>query len=244
MLNELFSRIGKSISPSGGGAVAAVSAKKTGFLPYGTFISENTLLSYGDVGGVNTAIGTFYRQVYADGSGGTYTSDTIVTYYPSGTELRQESGSTDIYLCSGYYSVGGYTNRWFADGSGGFYTGTTGGYTSYGTYIASCDGYDYYSDGNGSYYSQGGSSYPSYGTWLDGNSSDITYYFSNEFISQTFVVGSSNYNVYADGNGGTYSESGSSYVSYGTQLGSYYDYNSYTTYYIYSDGMGGVYTFN
>ena len=244
MLNKLFSRIGKSIAPSGGGVVSAVSAKKEGNLPYGTFVSEETIIYFTDVATVNTAIGTFYRTRYADGNGGTYFIDSSVTYYEYGTTLRTDNGEYTVNICSGTFSVGSWGVTYYSDGVGGYFQYGGVSYLPYGTYITSCDGYDHYSDGNGSSYSQGGYSAPSDGTLLTSSSSDITYYFSNEFISTNLVVGSSYYNTYADGTGGSYSESGSNYVSYGTQLGSYYDYNSYTTYYIYSDGMGGVYTFN
>lgn len=250
MLNKLFSRIGKSIAPSGGGVVSAVSVKKEGNLPYGTFISEETMIAYGDVGGVSTGIGTFYRQVYADGFGGTYTSDTIVTYYSFGTVLRQESGSIDISLCSGYYSVGGYTNSWYADGSGSYYTGSTGGYSSYGTYLTNCDGYNHYSDGNGGYYSESdgsgggsGSSYPSYGTTTGNGGSGDNYI---EINGSSYMNGTYSYTEYHDGNGGYYNSYSYNYQSYGYNFtsSSYYDEGMMSTVYVNynSDGSGGYYT--
>jgi len=249
MLNRLFSLIGKSIAPSGKGVVSAVFSRgvATSFPPYGTFISEETMLAYGDVGGVNTAIGTFYRQIFADGSGGTYTEDSAVTYYSYGTELRQESGSYQISVCSGNWSVGGYTNYWYADGSGGYYTGSSGGYTSYGTYITNCDGYNYYSDGSGSYYTESdgssGSSYPSYGTTTGNTGSG---YNQIEINGSYYQNGTYDHVEYHDGSGGYYYSYSYSYLSYGTEITSsyYYDESSmtgYTTYYL-SDGSGGYYT--
>jgi hypothetical protein len=242
MLNKLFSLIGVSISASGGGVTPAATqfVYNVSFPAYGTFISEETLTDNEDVGGVNTAVGSYSRAVYADGVGGTYIEESSTNFYSYGTELRQESGTIDISLCGGNYSAGGYTNYWYSDGAGGYWTNTQGGYTPYGAYLANCDGNNHYSDGNGSYYSEsdgsgGGTSYPSYGeySYSDG---DYTYYH--------------------DGNGGTYSTytgGGTSYPSYGeysnsgtydNQIevnGSYYNNGSYS-YMEYHDGMGGTYS--
>lgn len=246
MLNELFSRIGKSITPSGGGVVAAVSAKKTGFLPEGTFISEIEILYYGDVGGVNTAIGSFLRQTFADGSGGTFVADQNVVFYSYGTTLREESGSYTVSLCDGNWNVGGYSNYWYADGYGGYYTGGAGGYSSYGTYLTNCNGYNHYSDGSGGYYSESdgsGSSYQSAGTPTGNSGSGDNYI---EINGSTYNNGTYSYTEYHDGSGGYYNSYSYSYQYYGYTFttSSYYDEGSmmeYTTYYN-SDGNGGYYT--
>lgn len=250
MLNELFSRIGKSVSPSGGGVVAAVSAKKIGFLPNGTFISEETIAVSGDVGGVNANIGTFLRQTFANGTGGTYTQDLAPNWYSYGTELRTENGSYDVYVCSSTYNVGGYTNYWYADGYGGYYTGGSGSYSSYGTYLANCDGQNHYSNGSGGYYSEsdgsgggGGSYYPSYGT-----SSGNTYSGTNQIdINGSYYDnGSYTSTEYYDGGGGYYYTYSYSYQSYGYNFtsSSYYDDGMMMTVNVYynSDGNGGYYT--
>ena len=242
MLNKLFSLIGVSIATSGG-LVAAVSAKVVtqSFPAYGTFISEETMTDNEDVNGVNTAVGTYLSQVYADGVGGTYTQENETNFFSYGTELRQESGGYDVYICSSNYSVGGYTTYYYADGSGGWWQNSQGGYSSYGTYLANCDGYNHYSNGGGGYYSEsdgsggGGTSYPSYGeySYSDGD-----------------------WSYYHDGNGGTYSVyngGGSSYPPYGSTTGNYpsgsnsieingiyYDNGSWNAT-EYHDGNGGYY---
>lgn len=246
MLNELFSRIGKSIAPSGGGVVAAVSSRSREVLPYGTFISEVAMIYYADVGGVSAGVGTYYIQTFADGLGGTYTEDTSVVYYTYGTELRTESGSHDVSLCSGTYSVGGYTNYWYADGAGGYYTGGAGGYSSYGTYITNCDGYNHYSDGSGGYYSESdgsGSGYPSYGTPTGNSGSGDNYI---EINGSQYLNGTYSYTEYHDGSGGYYNSYSYSYQSYGYNFttSTYYDEGLMydVTIYYNSDGAGGYYT--
>lgn len=248
MLNSLFSLIGKSIAPSGGGVVAAVSVRSREVLPAGTFISEETMIAYGDVGGVTAGIGTFYRQTYSDGAGGTYSEDSAVTYYTHGTELRTESGSYEVSICDSNWNVGGYTNYWYADGYGGYYTGGSGGYSSHGTYITNCNGYNHYSDGSGGYYSEysgsgEGSSYPSSGTTTGNSGSGDNYI---EINGSTYNNGTYSYTEYHDGNGGYYNSYSYSYQYYGYTFttSSYYDEGSmmeYTTYYN-SDGNGGYYT--
>ena len=252
MLNELFSRIGKSISPSGKGAVAACSFRNfaPSFPAYGTFVSEETMTAYGDVGGVSAAIGTFYRQIFADGAGGTYSEDSSVTYYSYGTELRNEGGSYEVYICSMNYNVGGYTNYWYADGNGGYWTNGQGAYSSYGTYLANCDGYNHYSDGNGSYYSEsdgsgGGTSYPSYGSSTGNSGSGEN---QIEINGSYYNNGSYSYYEFHDGNGGYYNEYSYSYQYYGYEFtnSSWYDDTSGNTYYTQylSDGNGGYYTYS
>jgi hypothetical protein len=242
MLNKLFSLIGVSISASGGGVTPAATqfVYNVSFPAYGTFISEETLTDYEDIGGVNTAVGSYYAIVYADGVGGTYIEESSTNFYSYGTELRQASGSIDVTLCGNYYSVGGYTNYWYADGAGGYWTNTQGGYSSYGTFLANCDGNNHYSNGSGGYYSEsdgsgGGTSYPSYGeySYSDG---DYTYY--HDGMGGTYSVytgGGSYYPSY-----GSYSNSGSGDNQIEVN-GSYYNNGSYS-YTEYHDGMGGTYS--
>lgn len=243
-------RIGKGISSgrsqNGFGNIVSFPSV-VGFPPYGTIISQTPTVQYFDVGGVNTAIGTYNVVVYADGVGGTFAQDSNVTFYPYGTQLRWETGYFTVYPCISSVNVGSYTNSWYSDGSGGFYTGSTGGYTSYGTQIDSCGGNDYFSDGNGGYYSQ--SSYPAYGTFLynDPFTNNLNWS-APDGSSGTWTYSSGSCDVFANGSGGTYNSNCNGYTQpYGTDIyyGMYYDegYMSNVSFYIRFDGSNGYYTY-
>lgn len=94
-------------------------------------------------------------------------------------------------------------------------------------------GPDYYwtenPDNLGGYWTQ--QSNPPYGTVLDSGSNPIT---ANAGCGD-WIVGTSSWATYADGNGGSWSTGGNSYVSYGTYLGNCNDYNYY------ADGNGSYY---
>jgi hypothetical protein len=210
-------------------------------------------------------IGTYTEYVYADGTCGTYTSDSDTEYYSSGTQIASNSSYNFFsnggggyysepkscppygeYVTSGFggyitvyiselnssYNAGSSTVVTYADGNCGTYTETNNNWDSYGTLITSDSSYNYYSNGNGGYYAEstgGGTNCDSAGTWLEGSNSDITV---NSPCGGNWTVGQSTYSVYADGNCGSYSESGNNYYSSDTFLGNCNDYNYY------SDGNG------
>ena len=226
MLNKLFSLIGISLSPSGGGVVAACSqfAYTVGNLAFGTWVSEASQLTYITLDGNQVAIGTHLNVTRADGSGGYYTVDESFVYYSQGTYLAtQSSGDYTVQLPSGNtYTVGGYALYYVADGVGGYSTSGSGGYQGSGTFLENYQGQNYYSNGGGGYYQQddgsgyGQPSYPSYGT----------YAYSDGYTT-----------YYHDGMGGYYSTyNPPSYPSYGTYA---YTDGNYTYYH---DGMGGYYS--
>ena len=243
-LNPIGFGISSGVSRNGFGSI--VSFPSVSFLAYGTLISQSNITVYGDVGGVNTNIGDCIQYTKADGVGGTFTENSAVTYYSYGTQLRSDSGTYSVSLCGGYYNVGGYTNYWFADGNGSYYTSNTGSYSSYGTYLTSCNSQDHYSDGSGGYYSV--ANYPSYGTFLSTqNFTNNLSWSAPDGSSGTWTYSYGSYDVYADGNGGTYTSNSQGYTeSYGTQIysGMYYDEGQgmSVNFYIRFDGNSGCYT--
>lgn len=157
---------------------------------------------------------------YANGNGGYYSEFTGGgggNEYPSyGTWLNSGSGTYYVNVGCGEWSVGDYNWTQYADGMGGSYYESSDSYVGDGVYLGSCNGYEYYSDGSGSYYTEGGGpSYPEYGTFLGGNDNPI---YVNVGCGD-WQIGTSYSNDYADGNGGSYNESGSDYYSFGTYLG-------------------------
>ena len=175
---------------------------------------------------------TYYY--YSNGAGSYYTESIIPPY---GTELSSDSGDYTVDVGCGNFVTGNYSSTTYADGMGGTYSSGGDNYYSSGTLVGNCNDYNYYADGMGGAYQGeytgggGGEEHPPYGTYIDGNSSPI---YANAGCSD-WQVGNSNYSVYADGSGGTYSESGDSYYEYGQYLGNCNDYNYY------SNGEGSYY---
>jgi hypothetical protein len=244
------------------GPKSQVTALKTfaGWLLYGdlqfpangTLISEECAYWSG-----SDAVGTFWdgnylhRITYADGSGGTYTSESLgggTCYLPygycieSGVNISESTVSWSGCSSSGTATYSSSAGNIRADGYGGVYQETTGGYSAqYGDVI-----YDSYNgcvvkhDGMGGYFvedNSGSGSYPSYGTYLGNVSGDLYIYYPD--TGENFLAGSYSEDQYADGSGGVaYTENRyDSWYSYGTYLG--YDYNFGQT--IYADGYGSYY---
>ena len=186
-----------------------------------------------------TPSGTLYGSddnynYYSNGSDGYYSEAKPPVCHPYGTQLSSDSGTYYINVGCGDWSVGTWNSATYADGNCGTYSNGNSNYLSNGQYLGNCNDYNYYSNGSGGSY-QGeytGNPCTSYGTFIEGSSSDI---YADNPCSNSWVVGQSTYSVYADGNCGTYSESGNSYKPYAEYLGecngSYY----------YSDGNGGMY---
>lgn len=116
---------------------AGIFASSSGFPPNGTLLSSECvdLSPYMDSLGYEwTGSGLFYtlRQTFANGSGGTYTEDTLgggTCYLPYGWGLSQDFEGGDINLewndgtNSGTFLAGSVTASYtYADGSGGTYT--------------------------------------------------------------------------------------------------------------------------
>lgn len=181
-----------------------------------------------------TPNGTFYTSdesynYYANGSGGYYSEPKQQQCDPSGTQISSDSGNYTVNVGCEDWVTGNWSSATYADGSCGTYTNGGANYVSNGQYLGNCNDYNYYANGSGGYYQgeyTGTPSCDSYGTWVDGNSSDITV---NNPCGGTWTVGYSTYSVYADGNCGTYSESGSNYKPNGEYLGNCNDYNYYSS---------------
>lgn len=206
----------------------------------------------------NDAVGTFwegnylYRTTYANGSGGTYTSDSLgggTCYLPYGycIETGVTTGESTVSWsgCSNsgtaVYSSGTANVR--ADGSGSTYMETTGGWSAqYGDVIYdSGNSCVVKHDGMGGYFvedTSGQNNNPSYGSSLGYVSGDLYVYYSP--TGESFLAGSYSEEQIADGNGGVaYTQNRSdSWSSYGTYLG----YDNSNGYSIYADGYGSYYT--
>lgn len=167
------------------------------------------------------------EQSWAEGSIRYISVGQWAFWYNYGYYLGQNSYSNDYSTSCWTVSIGGYTNNVYADGNGGTYESFAGGGWSSEADIGDCEGYRYHHNGYGTVTSYwidtgggGGNNYPSYGTFLDGSSSGITtninwsgYDTGGSYVSgnQDIQIGTSYNNNYADGNGGSYNESGSSY---------------------------------
>jgi hypothetical protein len=222
------------------------------FPPNGTLISEECAYWSGsDAVGISWDGNYLHRITYADGSGSTYTSDSLgggTCYLPYSfcieSGVTTSESTVDWYGCSnsGTAIYSSSTGNIRADGSGGVYQEIIGGWSAnYGDVI-----YDSYNgcvvkhDGMGGYFvedNSGSGSYPSYGTYLGNVSGDLYIYYPD--TGENFLAGSYSEDQYADGSGGVaYTENRyDSWYSYGTYLG--YDYNFGQT--IYADGYGSYY---
>ncbi len=237
------------------------------FYPYG-FVYDgfvNTDLNWSAPNGSNGTFtwGEHWDVNYYDGSGGTVhesgyynqypylyaisTSDENGTvynlldgnwafWYYYGYNLAQQStvyynanvGCGDFVIYSTVYDL-------YADGMGGTYGEYNhDDYPSYGTLLNNCNGNNYYADGFGGYYDVPENTNPAYGTYLGSGS-------GGDYVTVDCInvqVSGYSYDIYADGNGGTYNETtgGANYYSYGSVLGTC----GYITYY--SDGGSGYYS--
>lgn len=184
-----------------------------------TYVEDGAYLGHGQT-----------LNFYSNGSGGYYTQPKNP---PEGTDLGYDI-SEPVY--SNGFQVGTTTSPAIADGNGGAVAGSGGitSYLPYGTQVGSMDGYNYYSNGEGQTYSEpSGPSYPPAGTFIETVSGNYTY---NAGCGD-WSIGSYSYEVFADGNGGTYTGNQSDgYTGYGTYLGNCNGYDYYT------DGSGGTYS--
>lgn len=226
------------------GACGTYNESGSNYVPAGTSIGicgTNDYISNGD--------GTYYPQsgcedgsLHSGEAGWTYDGCYWSYVEPcpqSGTQLSSNSESYDVEFGCGTYSSGTYGSITYADGNCGTYIQADFNYVESGTLLANCNDYNYRANGSGGYYQgeyTGGPSCEAGGTFIeeDSSSSDIT---ANNPCGSPFLVGDSTYFVYADGNCGTYSESGNNYLSNGTFLGSCGSDNYY------SDGAGSAYSY-
>lgn len=185
-------------------------------------------------------------EIYSSGSGGSdYFSDGLGGYYAvsvpcdeAGTVIQTiPNGAVDIYITeiSEMAPVGQSYTRTYADGFCGTYTSTYTDWYAYGWSIAVGGGYEYFSNGEGGYYAEPVVPPPCdpEGTTISSNTTD-RYIYINE-LALDVVAGSDYENTYADGNCGSYTDSGGSWYSYGSQIG------SDESYYYLSDENGGYY---
>ena len=203
---------------------------------YGTVISGPTDTSRNELDYAGAPFFMPYSTtVYANGVGGTYSVETWgLQYLPAGWRTGTGTGSLEVQvseLGGSYYNAGSYTFYYQEDGTGINYIGETYSTSYYpnGQWFASSNNYGYYWNGTGGYYSNyEAPSYPSYGTYLDGGSVDINFTTPYGPSPCTYAVGTYSYSNYADGNGGSYTESSESYLPYGTVLGTCGDYTYYS----------------
>lgn len=175
---------------------------------------------------------------FADGGGGYYSESINPPPCDSaGTPISSSTSNLEIYIseiASNVIAGSSYSNE-YADGSCGSYTESGNDWYGYGTQIASNADYYFYSDGNGGYYSELINPPPppcdEAGTYISGTSSPNYIYISE--LSNSYENGSNYSNEYADGNCGSYTESGTSYQGDG------YEFGRDDSYSYLSDGMGG-----
>ncbi len=171
-----------------------------------------------------------------DGINSYNVSDTRSFPTPADTYLRSDSGVYTVDLCNGTYQLGTWSGDFYADGScGGEYFSGSSEYVPYGTFLTSCDDYNYYSNGAGSYYSEytgggGGCS----GSTGNTSSGDLTIYISE--LGTSVTAGSYYAEEYYNYDCTTSWSGSDSWWSYGTLLASdgYYNYlaNGYGGYYL------------
>ena len=189
-----------------------------------TYYSSGTQIASG--GGYN---------FFSNGEGGYYSEQITCDAY--GTYLSGTSSDLTVYISEigSSYTAGSYSESTYADGNCGTYTESSNSWYMSGTQIASDSSNNYFSDGNsGYYYEPISNNCDAYGTYVSGNNSDATIYISE--IGSNYTAGSNYESTYADGNCGTYTESGTSWYSYGTYITNGNGYN------FYSDGNGGYYS--
>jgi len=249
------------------GAKAYVEATSTpdGWVVSGDlmFPASGTLLSSScdyvenltDATGNTNWSGNFYsNNVYADGNGGTYSTggyNQNGCWYPMGfcisfnVTLSESTLSWTGCSSGGTYTYSISSGNIYSDGNGSTYTSNTGGWSAQSGDVI----YDGGSclvkyDGTGGYYVEDNTpSNPSYGTYLGyfSGTNQFSYYDSYNSNWLTFDASYWSEDRYANGDGGYYSQNGNtSYVSYGTYYGNFYDGSNY--YGLYADGNGSYYT--
>ena len=182
---------------------------------------------------------------FSDGNGGYYLEEISNECDGYGTFISENSSDATVYISEigSDYTAGYYSESTYADGSCGTYTESSTTWYDYGTYITNYGGNNFYLDGNGGYYYEsdgsgdsggGGGECDPYGTYLYENNYDATIYISE--LGSDYTAGSTYESTYADGNCGTYTESGTSWYEYGYLLASDGSYNYF------SDGNGYYYS--
>jgi len=230
--------------------------------PYGTYITSVYEPYFINIGYGDWFSGNQYNDVFADGSGGSYSingSNTMgqTGWFPDGAFLGTDfqgapffANGSGLWYSPAYLSIGtvlGYPNYVAENhdaGCGIMWLGYNQ-YTQYadgkgGSFETLVD--HYWSNGfigqcNGyNYYANGNGGYGAYpveGTYLGSGSGTNT----TNVGCGDWVVGGYSYDTFADGSGGTYDNgTGGGYTSYGSYLG---DCNGY---HYYTDGSGGTYT--
>lgn len=180
----------------------------------------------------------------SDGTGGYY-SEPIQPCDIAGTYISSNGGSLELYISEigSHYVFGTYSEDIYADGNCGTYAQSSNVWYPYGTNITNANGYNFFSDGNGGYYSEpddsgggegGGGDCTAYGTLVSEYNTNATIYIVE--LGGDYVSGTNYSNIYADGNCGTYNETGTNWYSYGTEIA------SDSAYRYLSDGNGSYYS--
>ena len=237
-------------------------------------LGTNRVYHYADgQGGEYTEFGTNYIETgtflfnaggytYRSYGEGSWTKSPI-EYPPQGEfAYSEQNGDYTVTIeGAGTYKVGEYGTNSYHDGMGGYTSQSWDTYYPHGTLITNYGGNNYYCDGSGYYYSEGdgsgggGSEYPSYGTELSSDSGSSTLDWSApDGQTGTWTYSSWGSTTYADGMGGTYTNSGGWNATSGDLIYSgSYSYENGTdeygnpvfsagTFYLRSDGMSGYYT--
>lgn len=253
--NKTFTRGAKSYVEAVSTPDGIVVSGDLMFPPNGTLLSSSCdyVENLTDASGSQTWSGNFYsNKVYANGSGGTYSTggyNQDGCWYPMGfvisygVTLSESTLSWSGCSNSGTYTYSQGAGNIIADGAGGTTQQYTGGWSAnqgdviYDSMNSCVVKYD----GMGGYYVEDTSGNSGgYGTYLGnfGGTSQFTYYDSS---SNTYEFDSYYWSEdrYDDGMGSYYTANySSSYVSYGTYLG----YNSTDGISLYADGNGSYYT--
>jgi hypothetical protein len=212
---------------------------------YGSTFTETTggwSANYGDYIATTSSGCTIYHN----GMGGYYVEypNPPPPCPPYGTEIGTNTGTLQIYYSNTgqYYDAGTFSETVHADGmcNVAYTSNRVENWYSYGTWIGydSMSNVNIYSNGSGSYYTEyyNPPSCPMSGQVVSESSGEATIYYNEYYPSLT--AGTWYNNTYTDGYCSTYSSSGTSWYSYGTQIG----YDSYNNLYIYSNGDGSYYT--
>ena len=199
------------------GSCGSYDSSSTVFLPSGTLLGSDGTLDY-----------------FSDGAGGYYSAPTGPDCDDSGTVLSTDSTPIVTSDCGLQWTVGSTTTTTYADGSCGTYQQTSTEYLPYGTLLGTDGSANYFSNGSGGCYTE-----PVGGGGCDPSGTLISYFSSPLYVygsSYQWEIGTQYTATYADGQCGTYSDSGAVYLPYGSYLGS----DGQQSYY--SDGSGGYYT--
>ena len=229
-LNRIGFGISSGVSRNGFGSI--VSFLSVDFPAAGTVLSVTDTSRYENDYSSQPFWMPYTLTVYANGTGGSYQTEVWgLQYLPAGWRTGVGYMDFNVYVAelAGNFKAGEDFFYYIEDGTGINYSGASAGVESRyaaGTLIGNINNYDYLWDGLGSYYSNYiPPPYPPYGQYESGSSGNV--YFTTPSCGD-YVVGTFSYTNYHDGNGGTYSEGGESYLPYGTSLGTCGDYTYYS----------------